>query len=665
MPAANPEIPTFLDMVFGAKPKDSYILLWEKTEQKRSAWFRDVGRAVQFAAAHTVNLYAGVALSPHDFGPYHRCKAADTAGLVGIGSDIDVAGPGHQSQNLPPTERDALLLLPPEFPPSTLIHSGHGLQAWWLFETPTLFTGDDDRERARALTRSWDRYIRARALARGWDVDAVHDLARVLRVPGTINRKPGLPDVAAHTIATSAIRYSPADFAEILEQSTVSLSTSSATKRRPESHINRDEPGKDGGQPRVNPMFLVANAIDKVNNGAHRNDTGLWLLCQLRDDRHTAAQAAEFGAHYVAAVSAIKDDPYTYAEFKDTLRSVYSRPPRKQWDDYEERDIGTEPDDKPQENAAENMMDGDPETSDGVQFAAPARPTAPAESAAPETAAASTVENHGPVFTTNSERTPDPVRMATLNPHVPEAEKQKARTYLKQALHLDITRVVKHGESDGFYVLHLADGRKVDLGRTAKFASEQGVRLAVIDGLGSLLPPIKKGAWRKVLDSLLKLVEVESGFTPEEMVTEWVESFLEGRARGFYSLKEATPAIAYAYDLFNGKVQFDLTVNSLYETGPGGVVVLKLRPLYQYITQQLNAKLSQPDLAVFLGRVGFRKCSTFNGPMWQGERLRLQRVWVAPAKNFHLADLNGNRFDPSSPRYASEPQCPAPGTPVQ
>jgi hypothetical protein len=186
----------------------------------------------------------------------------------------------------------------------------------------------------------------------------------------------------------------------------------------------------------------------------------------------------------------------------------------------------------------------------------------------------------------------------------------------------------------------------------AKFLSQTAVRIAVADGLGLLLPARKPAEWRKALESMLKLVEIEAGFTPEEMVTEWVEAFLDGAVR-CPSLKEATPDVARAFDAFNGRSEYR-TVNALYETGSGGKVILRLRPLYQHITTMLSAKLSQPDLAVLLGRVGFRKCSTFTGPKWKGEYLRLQRVWVAPAAKFPTVSLEERHYDQDSPRYDPE-----------
>ena len=46
-----------------------------------------------------------------------------------------------------------------------------------------------EREEAQALIRDWQGHMAGLAKARGWVVDSTHDLARVMRLPGTVNNK--------------------------------------------------------------------------------------------------------------------------------------------------------------------------------------------------------------------------------------------------------------------------------------------------------------------------------------------------------------------------------------------------------------------------------------------------------------------------------------------
>lgn len=71
--------------------------------------------------------------------------------------------------------------LPPGLQPSILVDSGHGYHAYWLLSTPWEFTSQERRERFEAL-------LRALAFLLGGD-PAVADVARLLRLPGTMNQK--------------------------------------------------------------------------------------------------------------------------------------------------------------------------------------------------------------------------------------------------------------------------------------------------------------------------------------------------------------------------------------------------------------------------------------------------------------------------------------------
>ena len=55
------------------------------------------------------------------------------------------------------------------------------------------FESDRERQRAADLSLRWSQTLKAHAAARGWAVDSVHDLARVMRLPGTLNFKRDIP----------------------------------------------------------------------------------------------------------------------------------------------------------------------------------------------------------------------------------------------------------------------------------------------------------------------------------------------------------------------------------------------------------------------------------------------------------------------------------------
>ena len=71
--------------------------------------------------------------------------------------------------------------------PTLMVGSGNGLQPWWLLHEMEPLTSDEDRARVKAIAQGWQQALRARAGVK--KVDGVHDLARLMRAPGSLNGK--------------------------------------------------------------------------------------------------------------------------------------------------------------------------------------------------------------------------------------------------------------------------------------------------------------------------------------------------------------------------------------------------------------------------------------------------------------------------------------------
>jgi len=198
-----------------------HLLLWS-TPSKRSEWVQEVtsetiAKIEQWAKSE--NIYVGCGLRRDSLGTTRRGERADVVAIPGLWIDADYLGNSgdHKKPNLPPTEADARRLIEDMgLPPSVIVHTGHGLQAWWLFREPWIFENDADRDRAECLTKAWCDTFREKAQARGWDADQVGDLPRVMRLPGTWNRK-GSP-VQTKLLSLTEDRYNPDDFEAYLSQ---------------------------------------------------------------------------------------------------------------------------------------------------------------------------------------------------------------------------------------------------------------------------------------------------------------------------------------------------------------------------------------------------------------------------------------------------------------
>lgn len=184
----------FLEALFGDEPDNGLICIWT-LPGKHSRYFSNAENAAAYAASvgNAANVYFGVGLTPGGLTASQRVKAEEVVALGGLWVDIDVANPlAHsKSDRLPPTIEDARRILN-ECPmqPTIVVMSGYGLQAYWAFKEPWEIDNDVDRAQAAALSHAWTRTVAAIAdRLGGWVMDATHDLARVMRLPGTFNVK--------------------------------------------------------------------------------------------------------------------------------------------------------------------------------------------------------------------------------------------------------------------------------------------------------------------------------------------------------------------------------------------------------------------------------------------------------------------------------------------
>lgn len=124
-----------------------------------------------------------------------RPIAKDAIAIPGLWIDFDVAGgpqPHAKGKTPIPTMADALELAHAFEVPTLMVRSGYGLHAWYLFDGgPWYFTSYADQSEAAVMAAQWFALHRKKATACGWSIDAAHDLARLMRLPGTVNAKGG------------------------------------------------------------------------------------------------------------------------------------------------------------------------------------------------------------------------------------------------------------------------------------------------------------------------------------------------------------------------------------------------------------------------------------------------------------------------------------------
>ena len=137
-----------------------------------------------------------------------------------------------------------------------LVHTGNGLQAWWLYAEPAAISDEWPGERFEGINRG---------LAQALGGDAVHDLARVLRVPGTLNlpdakkRARGCAPVMARLLWADGPTYAPRDFDDLA----VKIATSSKGPVAPRVRGQLVEPS----QPDAEILDAFQRLLDQLGSG--------------------------------------------------------------------------------------------------------------------------------------------------------------------------------------------------------------------------------------------------------------------------------------------------------------------------------------------------------------------------------------------------------------
>lgn len=128
-----------------------------------------------------------------------RGTAADSVAVAGFWADIDTGTEGHkhlperyEGRELPPDQEAAEKLVElarlPE--PTAWVASGGGFYPMWLPKRPWLLGTDCTAEQWNELSVDLQTAIHSAATERGWHFGmGTGDIARILRIPGTINRK--------------------------------------------------------------------------------------------------------------------------------------------------------------------------------------------------------------------------------------------------------------------------------------------------------------------------------------------------------------------------------------------------------------------------------------------------------------------------------------------
>lgn len=169
----------FLTTIFGPAPWPGYLVRFDLPTYA-TAFHREPPQNVP----QDVDAYFGLGLLAHEPAS-GRGTVADVSHVPGAWADLDTKAGVTKEQWL-------ALLRALDKPPTCVVDSGTGLHAYWLTNELVPLTSEPERARWRGVVRALQDHIRD---VSGHAVDATHDLARVLRVPGSVHQRSGNPVV--------------------------------------------------------------------------------------------------------------------------------------------------------------------------------------------------------------------------------------------------------------------------------------------------------------------------------------------------------------------------------------------------------------------------------------------------------------------------------------
>jgi len=227
----------FFEDVFGDNQDNK--LIWTLSN-KQSHWFTDINEIAEFVEKNKNDIFYGLGTTKKVKTKYERATIDDISGILMLNLDIDIKHPmAHKKNNLPETMDQAIEIANKFLTPTYLIDSGHGLHA--LYKLTDEYKMDD-----KAFIISLFHYFQKvhRDAFPQYDLDYTHDLARVLRCPGSLNMKDPKNPVECKIISydpdsnywlsqiQDAIEYDP-DYKPETPASASTSSTSTSTGQKP------------------------------------------------------------------------------------------------------------------------------------------------------------------------------------------------------------------------------------------------------------------------------------------------------------------------------------------------------------------------------------------------------------------------------------------------
>jgi hypothetical protein len=577
----------FLNALWQFKPEEQFILIWTLPD-KRSHWFQNVPAAAEFVRILAErDVYVGIGLAGKDYGPTHRCVSAQITGISGLASDFDLLSGAHSNKALPHTVEQALQIVPPGMPPGLVILTGNGAHCWWLLKEPCIFDSEEERSHVARLVARWHTMLRLNSAAHGWAYDRLSDLARVLRVPGTINHKDPANPKDVTVLSSTDHRYNLCDFEELLDEAGIPDPDAEEKATREWAERFADKPP------------LVIN----INTRIPQEMLDGWMAADMRfrntwnRQRHDLKDQSQSG-YDLALADFGAQAGLTEQQIVDLIvhhRSLYARSQRTRVD-YFERTIA---------KAFRPSLGMD---APAVLPAAPApgattgNPAHPGAQGAPQEAGA------------GNGASPDPATAKAL-----------LCERISAVLGVRICRLVKFTGKEPTFHMKLEEG-KIEFPDVGKLIAQDSVRLAIAGSIGKLIRKLKPKVWEQLAQVMLDACIVEQG--GEE--TEW-----EGAARMYVTHYLSETGFI---DTLEGQQVQNQRKPILLDSK----VAICASDLQMYVNKTTFQNLSIKAVASMLGVLGGKSVRV------RGAKFKEQSRWILPVDQFDPAEYSPRKEETSA-----------------
>ncbi len=249
------------------------------------------------------NVYFGVHPTTAAGERWQRARIATVATINAIFAEFDI-GKGYETKRAIWDHLDTLPLYP-----TCVIDSGGGLHCYWFIERPQPVT-DDNRAYLKRCQAAWVDLV-------GSD-NGAKDLARVLRLPGFLNRKPRYaPDYPQVQIAEfDPRRQFP--FQRITEfvDTRIAAGEEAERRRREEDAVRMSDVGSGAAD------RLLDWAVSHVSTGS-RHNMALWLAGRLKAEGFAQWTASSVLREYAHRVNASGSRQLDDSEMDSIVRYIW------------------------------------------------------------------------------------------------------------------------------------------------------------------------------------------------------------------------------------------------------------------------------------------------------------------------------------------------------